>query len=300
MEIDMPPRWFSRERIVIIVLALLTAALYGVIGNGVYALVVWLWNQVPGYAHANTSLSIVFPLWILSGFVIVAWFIDRTNLRHGINTLSHAIKHVNTLDTYLVSSAPQLLSSKKPECDLECEVHNIVRRLLKQAIEAFPRDVHRAILFLPDPRFNGEYLTVWEDYGGIDKDSKERKKFYIGIERPDLKKGVAGEAFHERKLIVTHIIEQNSRWHPDRESYICFDSENTLGSMNSHPPYTSFVCVPLIVQKGDKECLGVVCFDSKNSKVFDPREVTSLLFLLAARIRAIIVIYQEVQAFFSK
>ena len=286
--------------------ALVTAAVSGVIGNGAYASFLWLLDQIRGFMQANSpSWVIVYSSWVILLALIAFGVWDRINLRRSVGSLKHAIDHINNLDDTLVNCAPQLLSPKKPDHSLEDEVRFIVGRLLKQATEAFPRDVHRAVFFRPDPARNGKYLELWEECGGIDKNNIKRKNFYIGEERqPGVQRGIAGEAFHKRNIIVAHIKDHNGVWKgkADKDAYICFDEERIEAGQLTYPrpPYTSLACVPLVIHKGGKDCLGVVCFDSNNPYIFDPPQAKALLFLLAARLRAIMVIHREVEIFFLK
>ncbi len=288
-----------------ILLFIVLAVVNGVIGQVAYVLFLWSWSHILGLMQVNPPLWVsVIPSWAILLAFIAVWLPDRINLRRSVGSLKHAITHMNNLDDTLVNCTPQLLYPKKPDRSLEDEVRSIVRLLLKQSTEAFRDDVHRAFFLLPDPTINGDYLKVWEDFGGIDRDSKKRKKFYIGKNlAPGSKRGIAGEAFYQRKLVFAHIIEDANGWKSDNEqSYICFDEQRKEKGrlLYPRPPYNSLVCVPLVAEKGARECIGVVCFDSNNPTIFDPDEIKHLLFLLAARLRAIMVIQEEVRNFFSK
>lgn len=296
-----------------VLLFVLLAALSGIIGSLAYLLFLQLGNEMLRFMQVNSPLWVgVFPSWLILIAVIVLWLLDRTTLRRSVESLRHERKHMINLDETLVRCAPQLLYIKSqdqnPEQihkELEKEVQNIVWLLLKQSTEAFRGDVNRAFLLLPDA--TGQHLKVWKYYGGDPEDIK-RKSFYIGEDLPKgSKRGIAGQVFYERKLIVTRIVEDPDKgWKPspdNGESYICFDEPHREGErlVSPKPPYKSFVCVPLIVEPGSSECLGVVCFDSHEPTVFDLDEFKKdLLFVLAARLRAIIVIYREVDTFFSK
>src|SRR5262249_8312002 len=142
-------------------------------------------------------------------------------------------------------------------CILDHEIHQLLRKFLRDAAEMFSGDVHRALLFRPDPTTDDQYLTLWELYGGIDEDSKQRKRFYVGPSKPDTKRGVAGESFYNRKLIVTHILEAKPHWKSDREAtYICFEPFDREDTSSFYPPYSSFVCIPIIIGRDKNDCLG--------------------------------------------
>ncbi len=154
-------------------LFILLAALSGLIGNGTYALTPWLLNQMLRFIRVSSPLwVVVFPSWVLLLAVIAVLLVGWINSKRRVRRLSNAINHLNNLDDTLVNCAPQLLFPKKSGYGLEDEVRSIVKRLLKQATEAFPRDVHRAVFFRPE----GKYLKLWEECGGIDTDSRKRKK----------------------------------------------------------------------------------------------------------------------------
>jgi hypothetical protein len=67
--------------------------------------------------------------------------------------------------------------------------------------------------------------------------------------------------------------------------YLVFDPNRP------HPPYLSFVTIPLVATSQD--CLGVLCFDSSSAKVFDPPDIRELLVALGTRVATAAVIYQE-------
>src|SRR5258708_9030709 len=209
-------------------LFILLADLSGLIGNGTYVLTPWLLNQMLRFIRVSSPLwVVVFPSWVLLLAVIAVLLVGWINSKRRVRRLSNAINHLNNLDDTLVNCAPQLLFPKKSGYGLEVKVRSIVKRLLKQATEAFPRDVHRAVFFRPE----GKYLKLWEECGGIDTDSRKRKKFYIGEEqRPGMKRGVAGEAFHKLSVIVVHIKDYKGSWKSDNEEvYICFDERVEAG-----------------------------------------------------------------------
>lgn len=146
-----------------------------------------------------------------------------------------------------------------PAEDLEKAMKNLVFKFLMNATKAFPGDVHRASLLLPDAK--KEYLKIWEGYQMADE-SKFRAHFYIGTKEMDKMRGIAGEAFFYRQLRVAHIKKENGCWErePDSKSYIEFDKERP------YPPYCSLVCVPIFFKEDAIDCLGVVCFDVERGR----------------------------------
>ena len=188
----------------------------------------------------------------------------------------------------LDESLLRLIASVMSEENLEKAMKNLVLKFLMSATSAFPGDVHRASLLLPDAK--KEYLRIWEGYQMPDE-SKIRTHFYIGTKEMDRMRGIAGEAFFYRQLRVAHIKKENGRWERESDSkgYIEFDKERP------YPPYCSLVCVPIFFGKDRDDCLGVVCFDSENTAAFDPPEVQKMLKTLAKRIASILFIYQQLQ-----
>src|SRR5205807_285152 len=100
-------------------------------------------------------------------------------------------------------------------------------------------DVHRGSILLPDT--TGEYLKVWVHHQ-MPATSVARTVLYIGPDdnRRKREQGVAGEAFIKQEIIIAHLKKENEQYRFDKKSYIEFDGQRVF------PPYSSFVCVPII------------------------------------------------------
>ena len=180
---------------------------------------------------------------------------------------------------------PSLISTQ----NIDTEMHRFIKKLLASATRVFSK-VYGSSLFLPDIA-NKEDLTIWEHYQ-VPTDSVMRAKCYIGPARLDRKRGVAGEAFLKKEVIVAHITkeqDENGQWKFDKESYIPFTEEGT------YPAFNSFACVPIIVGASSNDCLGVVCVDSVDIAAFDSVDVREILLRLGRYIGAALLIYRELQ-----
>ncbi len=177
----------------------------------------------------------------------------------------------------------RLLASWIPSKNHDNEMKQLLAELLRDASAEFAGHVHRAFILIPDDK--KEYLTIWAHLG-IPQDIIDRKKFYIGSDH-DKKplQGVAGYAYLERKLRVGHVIQEENTWRTD-----CEDSFIRFGDGKHLPPYRSFVCVPVIGPDLDSPrlsttvCLGVVIFDSMDSRIFDTIESQVVLRVFARRV----------------
>jgi transcriptional regulator with GAF, ATPase, and Fis domain len=205
---------------------------------------------------------------------------ERNTLVQELGTLDKVMK----LDDSIFRLLPNLVSPR----ERENEIRRLLKKLLEDTCGTFAGDVDRAVLYLPDPRSGNEYLKYWEGYQ-MPPESILRSRFYVGTREVDKKRGLAGEAFFRRKILVAHIIKESHSWHADNDSYINFDETRPF------PPYRAVVSVPLITGDNPTDCLGVMCFDSENATAFDSQEVQTMLQKLGARIASILSIYQRLK-----
>ena len=262
-----------------IVFFVLTAAATGIIGNRADTLFVWLWEQFTA-AMTLSAWPWFIVVVVLSGSLVFLWQRNKV-LKRGLTAMNNVV----LLDDSLLNLLPSLVSAK----EREGEMRRFLEELLRDASRAFAGDVHRAVILLPDA--SGEYLKVWAHYQ-MPEVSVIRTKFYIGKEI-DRKRGVAGEVFLDRRLRIEHFTESKGSWKSESNSYIVFDA------MRPYPPYRSFICAPIIGEKATY-CLGVVCFDSESSTVFDSQEAKNLLLYLGRRIAAVLLVYRQLPSSFRQ
>ncbi len=269
----------------------LLAIVNGIIGNRADAIFLLMVDQVAKSLSASLWPWIVtlILLLVIPG-IVLRWFQERKSLTYDLENLRYKLEGKDILvrlDDSLLRLLPSLISAT----DVDDEVHKLIKKVLRDVTKAFPKDIPRGSLFRPDAP--GEYLTLWEFNGAMDDESRVRKKFYIGSARSDVKRGVAGEAFCAKELLVTRIEEvaNECKWKANREYYICFEPDED-GTFIPYPPYRSFICAPIIVETA---CLGVLCFDSNNISIFDNAEVQEMIQLLSRRIGSVLLIYQKLQ-----
>lgn len=290
--------WLGRNALVFIatcsgavVLAVFKDAYSGIIGSGAYDLVKWLWVPLDASLQTDPTLWIVTALLFVSllCLVFVVWNYQRRirAIRSFAETTRELINTLNTFDLVLLNSLPALATVQ----DLDTEIKQLTKRALVMATQMISKDVYRASLFLPDGK-NKDVLFMWSHYG-IPEESVERTICYICAVPAGKQRGVAGEAFRERKSIIAHITEKEHGYEADRASYIFFNRE-TVGDKEIISPisYRSFACVPLLVN-GVQEPLGVLCLDSPNQSVFDLPESKDRLQALGDRFVAILLGYQK-------
>jgi hypothetical protein len=233
------------------------------------------------------------------GLALFFWLRTRSNLTRK--------NQVVDLDDKLFRLVPNLVlapyaPAERPEDanltpvqKLDKEMHNLVHRALENSLRVFDGYVTRACLFRPTP--DGKCLRIWESYG-LPPETIERTEFYIEANKPNLKSGIAGQAFLDGKIHVLHTMRKDGGWTTDREdSFVCW-----VDRFNSNASYRTFVCVPVTA---GTERLGVVCFDSNtSSRIFDSAEVNGSelqkrLAALASRFAVPLQIYQGLQHLLS-
>ena len=254
----------------------------GVIGNRADTFFLWIWTLVATFVTA----SIWFWLCVLILVCASLLLLHRVIIA---NQALDVAEQMMKLDDSLLRLLPNLVPAK----DRDNGVQRLLADVLRDTVETFTGQIHRASILLPDEQ--GILLKPWASYQ-MPADSITRTQFYIGSDA-HRKRGIAGEAFVEREIIVGHIAHNAKDGHIcDRREYIEFDS-------NRHfPPYRSLICVPIIgiaaTTSGNNTvaCIGVICFDSVLPTAFDSPIVQELLFEFSTRIAAVLQVYQQLPA----
>ncbi len=258
----------------------LLGVIIGVIANILYSWLVSSSSQVTKFVTANLIPWIIVGMLSLILFVII--FVWRSDAGRRDRWLA--------LDDSMLRLLPSLISAN----DLHSGLHKLVGKLLRTAYESFPFDIRRGVLLLPDE--NKEYLRIWEQVGWKDEENKGRVNFYIG-QKESLQKsqgGLAGKVFSTRETLVTSFKTKKDLDKAVGNGYIIFDHDKKEQGGN-YPPYKSLISVPILARKDGIVCLGVVCFDSKESKAFDSQEIKEKLEILARHIGAALIIYDELK-----
>jgi len=252
----------------------------GIIGNGAYVLFVLCWGQLTKSISTN-SLA-----WIITLLAIGFGFYELRRHRissHGLNTMDKILK----LDNSLLRLLPNLIGANGQEEALQ----RLLIELLLDATRTFTGDVNRASIMLPNE--TGEYLKIWTHFQ-MPVESITRAQFYIGTDNNrKWERGVAGDAYITKKIIIAHRRNENGQYSIDKTNYIEFDDRRPF------PPYCSFVCVPILgstdnpSMQDSNACLGVVCFDSWNPFIFDSAAAQELLRVLGSRIASVLLIYRQ-------
>lgn len=148
--------------------------------------------------------------------------------------------------------------------------------VIANEIELFAFNYCGLSIFCPDPK-NTEYLISWKCYYA---ESQEFFKFYIGNNRNE-DQGVAGKTFKDQKIRVVHIDQkEDGSIKSDCDLYVIFPGQK--------PRYQSFICVPIIGDKGNS--LGVLSIDSTQKDAFDSEETKELITSLSKRFAAILTV----------
>lgn len=249
----------------------------GILGSLGYNAFMWLWQL----------LSQSFWPWVIvgvasSGSLIGYLFVALVRMHQQINALSSRSEHMIGLDNALLLLLVLLVRRDSSDDAMRL----LIKKLLHDAREAFP-EARKASLFLPDER--RESLSLYLSTGWDGTTDGLKPTFYIGNHDRERKRGAAGEAFVRQEILVTKFDAYGDGLRPTRDGYIFFDDES------SRLPYGALVCVPILLDKKKPDCLGVVCFDSKNPALFDPPEVQTMLELLSIRVAVAIEIFQRLQ-----
>ena len=292
----------------------------GIVGNGAYAIFITLLGLVVAglifvfHEVTQRNLTLYIIIIVLSMLICiltvilltVIWrariarakarqesirqLIEANNLlkeaQKALEEAQNLADDLNKLDMTLLDLLAFIHSSTQ---DLDNQMKQVARIIFLLTLKIL-KDVQSASLFRPDI---DRVLTVWA-YHELNDDSVKIKCYGGSLPQDDSPRGVAGEAFKERKTIVTHISEHNGEWMADSKSYIFLNRE-ILESKRKiiYPiPYNSMICVPLI-QDGYQEPLGVLCFNSNKPEAFNTKEAKDRVQILGDRFISILLMYEK-------
>lgn len=252
---------------------LATGIIVGAVASLLAAVIIAIYPIVGEPTHkflvVNAGWLITIAILIISSIGIIvyslnAWRREREIWNSKLNDLDGQLKTLSTnlgwgdllldvVDSLLIL-LPGLITTK----NLHKFMHDLLADTTKVITNTVP-GVYGASLYLPEGK---DYLKIWEAYQ-VPEDSRKNASCYIGP-NPDVRRGVAGECFCEKAVLVAHQtdkVDKNKDVIFDRESYLHF------GKQGTYPAFASFICVPVKAESGD--CLGVLCFDSLHLTVFD-------------------------------
>jgi hypothetical protein len=270
---------------------ILLNAFSGIIGNSTYAVFVWVWdNSIKPLANQVAAYIKIPPSqwgWILALILLMGWVISTGLQWNRIRIVSRALaiaSNVVELDDSLLRLLTTLISAQ----DLRQEMVRLLEQLLLETIQALPGDFFRAAILLPTT--SGEYLHIRVNYR-MSQESINKARFYIGTDTSrNSERGVAGHTYLDRQLRVGHIRKEGHEWRSDQSEFIYF------GNTHHYPSYFSYIAVPIIglpslPSSNPSNCLGVICFDSHNKKVFDSQAAKTVLETLSRRVAVALSIY---------
>jgi hypothetical protein len=259
----------------------------GILGNRADGIFVEEWpvveNLIMGHIFACICITLVIVLFLF----LLLYCRQRQRIAEHMSEIKHKLLDLD--DSFIRALA--LLS---PSSQIEQEVQRVLTDLLRDATAVFEGEVQRAAILVLNPA--KDYLECLASYE-MPQASIQNMKFYVGsdLHLLDIEKGIAGETFITGEMIVGHLSQINGNWVCDNENYKKFVGRRP------YPPYTSFVNVPVIGISSRTPyaayvtCLGVLCFDSSNKKIFDSEESKVILRTIARRASAALLIYQQYQ-----
>jgi GAF domain-containing protein len=156
----------------------------------------------------------------------------------------------------------------------------------------FGESVLRVAILVPDAiRDNLECLIALS----MPQESINNMQFYIGNDNKmkNEKGGVPADVFSSGKTCIGHMMKAGDQW-------ICRDCQGKYilpSKPYPLPLYRSFAVVPITNDSTSTlhttKCLGIIWLDSLNELVFDSKEASMLLTLLASRIEAVLCIINK-------
>ncbi|MFN6563279.1 MAG: hypothetical protein RMY28_026280 [Nostoc sp. ChiSLP01] len=224
--------------------------------------------------------TVTIPVWILVVTLLITLLPLLLTARHYHKAHQIAIK-LNELDDSLLLLLPEL--------DVNPNIHESLKRLLEQFIEKTHNimpllDGCGIAIYAPDPS-NPEFLTTWcqsqspNEYGN-------KVRFYVGQD-PNQNRGCAGCTFVDGKRRIVHLSRINNMWQADDSQYI-FSKDRNRRILD----YMTFITIPII---GGTDSLGVLCLYSKDVTTFDSKATQELLFVIANRLAAVMLIARNYQ-----
>jgi hypothetical protein len=253
-------------------------------GGLISAVALTVAGTIIGWAR-GWSWEAYLALGVIASCLVVVWYLYRSLQRLRRDTQREqdlcresatTLARLTELDVSLLNALSSVITAP----DRDDAIKNVLQEFLRECSALFGPDANRAYILRP---MQDRVLRPWVAYQ-MPPETLNRTWFIASHEQSD-RLGVAGQAFILRKLIVTHMVEEGERWKADNDHYVVFEPRRP------HPPYRSFVSVPLSVAN-DAPCLGVVCFDSMNPTLFDPVEVQDLALALGLRIAQAITMHE--------
>lgn len=261
-------RWVAHESGASIVNIVVAAVVIGTVRF-------WIglpWLAALGLGIFAVLLVVVGLIWVRCGNQLRA----ARSAAEDAQELSTVLNGIVRLDASLFYALPNIASAEDREQALE----KVVYEILRDCSSVIGPSLSRAYVARPA---DGGSLRPWVCYQ-VPDETKQRTVFYVG---PDLlrRRGTAGEAFTRAELIVVHMRREAGQWMADHSSYVEFVKDRP------HPPYRSFVAVP-IGQSDGAAPLGVLCLDSMNEALFDGEHIRHLLLTIGQRLAVPILLYQ--------
>lgn len=202
------------------------------------------------------------------------WTAERNDLERALDVANQKVVIYNGivhLDEAFLDLLPGLTDETRRH-----ELKDLLAEIVGNTSAIFAGEVTRASAWRPA----GPYLQPWFNRK---MERQTGQKFYIGDD-PVVRRGVAGESFRSKQILIAHVWVKDGEWRSDLDCYV------PSSSGNASPPYRSFVCVPLISLAD--VCIGILCFDSMSNTVFDAPGTTELLRELSKRMVAAITLDQ--------
>jgi hypothetical protein len=258
---------------------LITLSLSGIIGNRADSALLQL---LPFFQQ---TITVAVARWLIVLVVLVPIFaigipVGLTAF-HYYRSQQAAINLVKLDDSLL-----RLLSSFKQTSDKQAATTLLFQEFLEDTLELF-RDGCRISILREDCN-TPEFLTIWQSLR-VPLETIQRTKFYIGSNADDKRVGIAGIAFRQQTIKITHLSWEQNQWSADRPEYYTFAQRTTLKSM----PYRAIATVPIIDNTSPNQCLGILCLDSMDPQAFDSKRVQDGLQSVADRISATLLILKN-------
>lgn len=258
---------------------LLTLSLSGIVGNRADSALLQL---LPFFQQ---TITVAVARWLIVLVVLVPILAIGIPLGltafHYYRSQQAAINLVKLDDSLL-----RLLSSFKQTSNKQAATTLLFQEFLEDTLELF-RDGCRISILREDPK-TPEFLTIWQSLR-VPPETIQRTKFYIGSNADNRRFGIAGIAFKQQTLKITHLSWKKHEWSPDSLDYYAFAQRSTLKSM----PYRAIVAVPIIDNTNPNQCLGILCLDSMDPQAFDSKRVQDGLRSVADRISATLLILEN-------
>lgn len=268
-------QWFRLagwiKAVVVFVLLALATQLLDVATDGA---VRGVWKYFTAPNTPRIRIAVLFGVLVVAA--LTAWYISY------LRSQREVFNRLTKIDDSLWLLLPQLL--------VEVDKKRVMSRLLEQFVRdtggVLDEEVARASIL----HVEGDYLVPLATYG-MPLESVEPMRFYVGndLVTPNQTpvRGTAGTVFIARKPRVVKFSKPNNHWVPDDQTYTFFEPNRI------NMPYKSFVALPLIIEEDN--CIGVLCFDSREKDSFDAKDIKEVILpAWATRIAAAVAIYQQV------